>query len=305
MEASVSLKKIGKLINGRSVLAGLSFGIERGSIMAIVGPNDSGKSVLLRVISGFSKPEFGSVFIDGKDVHMRRLEVANSIGYMPQNINFDNDLTILENFKFHGKLYNMETELIHKRIALLSDKFGFRNFLHYFPQDLSFGFLKKTFLARTLLTDPEILLLEEPTSSLDLRSQYFIWDFLQELRGKKTVIYTTHNVQEAERLHDRIVIMNHGHIALDGTLDKLLHNAGDLFHFQIHFQNLSKEVYERIKKVTTVVSPSQVGQVFDFYARERKVFFDVIKLVIEENLMGYNVDQVGLETLMMTSTENQ
>ena len=209
MEASVSLKKIGKVLNGRSVLAGLSFGIERGSIMAVVGPNDSGKSALLRVISGFSKPEYGSVFIDGKDVHLRRLEIAKSIGYMPQNINFDNDLTVFENFQFHGRIYNMETEMINRKIALLSDQLDFRHFLNDFPCDISSGFQKKALLARTLLTDPEVLLLEEPTSSLDLRSQYLVWDFLQEMRGEKTIIYTTHSIREAERVHDRIVIMHH------------------------------------------------------------------------------------------------
>ncbi|MFL3050787.1 MAG: ABC transporter ATP-binding protein, partial [Candidatus Neomarinimicrobiota bacterium] len=280
MEASVSLKKIGKVLNGRSVLAGLSFGIERGSIMAVVGPNDSGKSALLRVISGFSKPEYGSVFIDGKDVHLRRLETAKSIGYMPQNINFDNDLTVFENFQFYGRIYNMETEMINRRIALLSDQLGFHNFLNDFPSDISFGFQKKALLARTLLTDPEVLLLEEPTSSLDLRSQYLVWDFLQEMRGERTIIYTTHSIREAERVHDRIVIMHHGHVALDGSLDKLLENAGELFHFQIHFQNLTKELYEKLSKITTVVSPSQIGQVFDFYARERKIFFDVMRLAI-------------------------
>lgn len=303
MEASVSLKKIGKVLNGRSVLAGLSFGIERGSIMAVMGPNDSGKSALLRVIAGFSKPEYGSVFIDGKDVHLRRLETAKSIGYMPQNINFDNDLTVFENFQFYGRIYNMETEMINRRIALLSDQLGFRHFLNDFPCDISSGFQKKALLARTLLTDPEVLLLEEPTSSLDLRSQYLVWDFLQEMRGERTIIYTTHSIREAERVHDRIVIMHHGHVALDGTLDKLLENAGELFHFQIHFQNLTKELYEKLSKITTVVSPSQIGQVFDFYARERKIFFDVMRLAIEEELVGYNADKVGLETLIMTSTE--
>ena len=303
MEASVSLKKIGKVLNGRSVLAGLSFGIERGSIMAIVGPNDSGKSALLRVISGFSKPEYGSIFIDGKDVHLRRLETAKHIGYMPQKINFDNDLTIFENFQFYGKIYNMEPKMINRRIALLSDQLGFRHFLNDFPFELSSGFQKKALLARTLLTDPEVLLLEEPTSSLDIRSQYLVWDFLQEMSGDKTIIYTTHSIREAERVHDRIVVMHHGHVALDGALDKLLENSGELFHFQIHFQSLEKEIYEKLSKITTVVSPSQVGQVFDFYARERKVFFDVMRLAIEEELIGYNADKVGLETLIMTSTE--
>ena len=151
----------------------------------------------------------------------------------------------------------------------------------------------------------DVLLLEEPTASLDLRSQYEVWDFLQEMRGSKTIIYTTHSIREAERVHDRLVIMDHGKVALDGTLDRLLENAGELFHFQIHFKKLPKELYKNMSKVTTVVSPSQIGEVFDFYARERKVFFDIMELAIQEELLDYAADKVGLETLIMTSTEEQ
>ncbi len=304
MEASISLKKIGKVLNGRSVLAGLSFGIERGSIMAVVGPNDSGKTALLKVIAGFSKPEYGSIFIDGMDIQLRRTETASVVGYMPQEVNLDRHLTILENLQFHGRLYAVPHKRMNRQIASLSERLGFRKFIHDFPAALSSGYQKRIMLCRTLLSDPQVLLLEEPTSSLDLRSQYVVWDFLQEMRGSKTIVYTTQSIREAERVHDRILIMHHGHVALDGTLDRLLENAGELFHFQIHFQKLPKDLYEKMRKVTTVVSPSQVGQVFDFYGRERKVFFDIMELAMKEELVDYSADKVGLETLIMTSTED-
>ncbi|MEE2877089.1 MAG: ABC transporter ATP-binding protein [Candidatus Neomarinimicrobiota bacterium] len=304
MEASVSLKKVGKVLNGRSLLAGLSFGIERGSIMAVVGPNDSGKTALLKVISGFSKPEYGSVFIDGKDAQLRRTETASMVGFMPQEINLDPQLSVLENLQFHGRLYRVPRDRMNRRISSLSERLDFKQFIHEFPGDLSSGYQRRALLCRTLLPDPQVLLLEEPTGSLDLRSQYIVWDFLQEMRGSKTIVYTTHSIREAERVHDRIVIMHHGHVALDGTLDRLLENTGELFHFQIHFRKLPKNLYETMSKVTTVVSPSQVGQVFDFYARERKVFFEIIKLAMKEELIDYSANKVGLETLIMTSTES-
>ncbi len=137
MEASISLKKIGKVLNGRSVLSGLSFGIERGSIMAVVGPNDSGKTALLKVIAGFSKPEYGSVFIDGMDVQLRRVETAIVVVYMPQEINLDRRLTVLENLQFHGRLYGVPRERMSRQITSLSEKLGFRQFIHDFPDDLS------------------------------------------------------------------------------------------------------------------------------------------------------------------------
>lgn len=305
MEASISLKKIGKVLNGRSVLAGLSFGIERGSIMAVVGPNDSGKSTLLKVIAGLSRPEFGSVFIDGMDVQLRKIETASVVGYMPQAANFDPHLTVLENLQFHGRLYGMTPELITSRISSLADRIGVLEFIHDFPHTLSAGLQKRAMLVRTLLPDPHILLLEEPTASLDLRSHYEVWDFLQEMRGSNTIVYTTQSVREAERFHDRLVIMHHGQVALDGSLDRLVENAGELYHFQIHFKKLTDEMFDRMTKVTTVVSPSRIGQVFDFYARQRRVFFEIMKLAIDDELVDYDAERVGLETLIMTSTEDE
>ena len=107
MEASVSLKKIGKNIEKESILAGLSFGIERGSITSIIGPNDSGKSLLLNMIAGGLSPDFGSIYINGNNIVNREKKIFSKIGYMPQYINLDENLNILENFQFHARLYEM------------------------------------------------------------------------------------------------------------------------------------------------------------------------------------------------------
>ena len=97
--------------------------------------------------------------------------------------------------------------------------------------------------------------------------------------------------------------MHRGKVILDGTLDKLLSDTGELHHFQIHFELLPDELYDNLIKLTTLVSPSKIGEIFDFYARERKVLFDVIRMAIESELVDYRADKVGLETLILTSRE--
>jgi len=283
----------------------MSFGVERGSLVALIGPNDAGKSTLLKVLAGIAKPEFGNVFINGLDAQLRKDETKRIVGYMPQSPNLDYFLTIRENLQFHGALYDLPEQLVRSRIKKFSRIFNIREILDDFPRSLSHGFLKRVLLARTLLHDPEILLLDEPTTSLDIRSKYFVWEYLQEIKGKKTVIYTTQSIEEAERIHDRITLIDKGKVVLDGTLDKLLLDSGELYHFQLHFDLLSDELYDQFTKITTVVNPSRIGQIFDFYGRERKVLFDVIKLGIDSVLIDYRSDQVGLETLIITSTENQ
>lgn len=303
MEASVSLKKLGKVLNNRTVLSGLSFGIERGSMTVIVGDNDAGKSTLLKVIAGIAKPEFGNVFVNGLDVQLRKNETSTVVGYMPQSPDFDRQLTIRQNLTFHGMLYGLDKDVVRRRVRKLAHTFEVLDYLDDFPESLSRGFLKRTMLIKVLIHDPEILLLDEPTTSLDIRSRYIVWNYLLSKKGSKTVIFTTQYIEEAERIHDRIVIMHHGKVILDGTLDKLLSDTGELHHFQIHFELLPDELYNNLIKLTTLVNPSKIGKIFDFYARERKVLFDVIKMAIGSDLVDYRADKVGLETLILTSRE--
>jgi lipooligosaccharide transport system ATP-binding protein len=304
LEASVSLKKVGKLLDGQSVLAGLSFGIERGSIMALVGLNNAGKSTLLRVLAGVSRPEYGNVFINGLDVQIRPEETKRLVGYMPQSPNFDNQLTLRENYLFQGGLYRLSDGVIKSQIAKLTRILDMADMLDYFPDELSRGYLKRAMLIRTLLHDPPILFLDEPTSSLDIRGKYLVWDLFENLRGSKTIVYATQSLDEAERVHDRICILHHGKIVLEGSLDRLLETTGELHHFQIHFRKLNDDMLQTLSKITTVVRPEKIGETFDFYGRDRQVLFDVMKLAIQSSLVDYKAEKVGLETLLVSVTED-
>lgn len=305
MEASISLKKVGKVVDGRSVLVGLSFGVERGSLVALLGPNDAGKSTLLKVLAGIAKPEFGNVFINGLDVQLRRDETKKVVGYMPQAPNLDHQMTVRENLQFHGALYDMPKKGVGTRINKLARILDMVDFLDVFPGTLSHGFLKRAMLIRTLLHDPEILLLDEPTTSLDTRSRYLVWEYLQSIRARKTVVYATQSIEEAEKMHDRIAIIHRGKVVLDGTLDGLLQDSGKLYHFQVHFDGLSDELYSQLNKITTIINPSRIGQIFDFYGRDRKVLLDVFRQAMDSNFLDYRSERVGLETLILTSTEGE
>ncbi len=304
MEASVSLKKVGKLLDGQSVLAGLSFGIERGSIMAVVGLNDAGKSTLLKVLAGVSRPEYGNVYINGIDAQLRPNEIKLLVGYLPQSPNFDCQLTLRENYLFHGALYGLSDTIIKSQIAKLTRALEIKEILDYFPNELSRGHQKRAMLVRTLLHDPPVLFLDEPTSSLDIRGKYLVWDLFENFRGSKTIVYATQSLEEAERVHDRISILHHGNIVLEGSLDRLLETTGELHHFQIHFRKLDDDMLQTLSGITTVIRPEKIGETFDFYGRDRQVLFDVMKLAIQSSLVDYKAEKVGLETLLVSVTED-
>ena len=121
MEASITLKKVGKLVGDKTILAGLSFGVERGSLVAIVGVNDSGKSILLKLLSGFENPNYGQVFIHGLDMEKRRNETRQLIGYVPYENDLDPWLTLEQNIRFNANLYSVDEKKCSDRLKRYSN----------------------------------------------------------------------------------------------------------------------------------------------------------------------------------------
>ena len=298
MEASITLKKVGKLIGDKTILAGLSFGVERGSLVAIVGVNDSGKSTLLKLLSGFENPNYGQVFIHGLDMQKRRIDTRKLIGYVAHESDLDPWLTLKQNIQFTANLYGIEQNLCNERIQKYCDFLGLLPYLNEFTFQVSSGIRKKTMLVRELVHDPTILILDEPTSFMDAESIRLTWDLLKELKGKKSIIYVSHSLTEIEQAHDRILVFNEGKIIMDGHLDKLLESTLDYHQFQIEFEDLSDTLYKKLTTVSTVVSPNKMENIFHFYGRKRSVFFDVINIASTELMVDLNVKKLGLRDLL-------
>tara|TARA_B100000427_G_scaffold323909_1_gene328103 strand:- start:288 stop:1214 length:927 start_codon:yes stop_codon:yes gene_type:complete len=298
MEASITLKKVGKLIDDKTILAGLSFGVERGSLVAIVGVNDSGKSTLLKLLSGFENPNYGQVFIHGLDMQKRRRETRRLIGYVCHESDLDPWLTLRQNILFTSNLYGIDQNLAKKRMKEYCDALGLFSYLNESTYRVSSGIKKKTMLVRELVHDPSILILDEPTSFMDAESIRLTWDLLKELKGEKSIIYVSHSLSEIEQSHDRILVFNEGKIIMDGHLDKLLESTLDYHQFQIEFEDLSDKLYKKLTTVSTVVSPNKMENIFHFYGRKRSVFFDVINVASTELMVDLNVKKLGLRDLL-------
>ena len=217
MEASITLKKVGKLIDDKTILAGLNFGIERGSLVAIIGDNEAGKSLLLKVISASEYQEYGQVFIDGIDSKKRRTEVTSKIAYIPHELDLDPWLTLEQNIRFSGLLYSISLETINTRMVQYARDLHIVPHLKKMVKDISPGIIRMGMIIRSLVHDPEILILDDPTAFMDAESYRHTWDLLLRLKGEKTVVYVSQSLQEVESAHDRILVLENGRIALDGT----------------------------------------------------------------------------------------
>lgn len=298
MEASITLKKVGKLVGDNTILAGLSFGVERGSLVAIVGVNDAGKSTLLKLLSGFENPNYGQVFIHGLDMEKRRRETRKLVGYVSHENDLDPWLTLEQNIRFAGLLYGVTEQQMNSRIKKFAGALNMASYLGKFAMNVSHGIQKKTMLIRELVHDPDVLVMDEPTGYMDAESIRLTWDLLKEIKGEKTVIYVSNALAEIEQAHDRILVFHEGRILMDGHLDKLLESTLDYHQFQIEFQNLSEELYQKLSKVSTVVSPNRLDNIFHFYGRTRNVFFDVIRAASDEFMIDLNVKKLGLRDLL-------
>ena len=298
MEASITLKKVGKLIDEKTIVAGLTFGIERGSLVAIIGANDTGKSILLRLLSGYEKPDYGNIFIHGLDMQKRKSKTRQLIGFVPHETDLDPWLTIEQNIRFSSLLYNVNDVDYKNRLELYANKLAITEFMGNHASKVSYGIQKRAMLVRALMHDPEILILDEPTGFMDAPSVRLTWDLLKKIKGDKSIIYVSNSLQEVEQAHDRILVFKNGKIIMDGSLDKLLESTLDYHQFQIEFDNLSDDLYRKLSNVATVVSPSRIENIFHFYGRERSVFFDIVKVASESLMVDLNVKKLGLRDLM-------
>ena len=298
MEASLTLKKVGKLIGDKTILAGLSFGIERGSLVAIVGLNDSGKSILLKLLSGYENPNYGQVFVQGLDMEKRRSETRKLIGYVSYENDLDPWLTIKQNIGFNANLYSVDNKLFTERLKKYSSALNLDSYLNEYAFRVSGGIQKKAMLIRGLIHDPDILVIDEPTGYMDAESIRQTWDLIKELKGKKSVIYVSNSLAEIEQAHDRILVFHEGRIIMDGHLDKLLESTLDYHQFQIEFDNLSDDLYKTLKNIATIVSPNRMDNTFHFYGRTRTVFFDAIKAASDQMMIDLDVKKLGLRDLL-------
>ena len=298
MEASITLKKVGKLVGDKTILASLTFGVERGSLVAVIGDNEAGKSMLLKVISGIEYQEYGQVFINGLDAQKRRLEVMGSISFVPHEVDLDPWLTLEQNIQFMGKLYGVETETVNTRMVQLARELHIIPYLKRMAGELSPGIVKKGMLLRALIHDPEILIMDDPTAFMDAESYRHTWDLLLRLRGQKTIVYVSQSLQEVEEAHDRILVLEDGRIVLDGSLDKLLGSTFEFHQFQIEFETLSDDLFKILSKLPKVKNPSRIGNSIHFYGQERNVFFDVLNAASAAVMKDISVQKLGLQDLM-------
>ena len=212
-----------KSYEGREVVAGLSFELRRGECYGLLGPNGAGKTTTLRCCLGLTAPDSGDIMLAGEPVPARAREARARIGVVPQFDNLDPDFTAAENLIVYGRYFGMADSAIRPLIPGLLDFAGLAGKEKANIRSLSGGMKRRLTLARALVNDPELLLLDEPTTGLDPQARHLIWERLKRLLAQgKTILLTTHFMDEAERLCQRLAIIDGGRMVGEGPPRELI-----------------------------------------------------------------------------------
>jgi len=220
---AITVHNLTKKFGGFTAVDTISFEVKTGEIFAFLGPNGAGKSTTIKMLTTLLRPTSGSIVLNGFDPTREQDAVRKSFGIVFQDPSLDDELTAYENIDFHGILYGVPTELRQKRIRELMDIVGLWDKRNNLVKTFSGGMKRRLEIARGLSHHPKIFFLDEPTLGLDPQTRNQIWEYIQKLNKKEgiTIFFTTHYMEEAEKMAQRIAIIDYGKIIMQGTVEEL------------------------------------------------------------------------------------
>jgi sodium transport system ATP-binding protein len=236
VNASNLVKRFGNF----TAVDSISLRVQAGEVVGVLGPNGAGKTTALRMIAGILKPTAGEVWVNGLNVHERPLEAKRRIGFLSGDTQLYQRLTPRELLYYFGRIFEVPEPLLSQRVAALIEQLEITSFATQICKTLSSGQKQRVNIARTFLHQPDLLILDEPTATLDIISGEFILQSIRREREEgRGILFSTHLVHEAECLCDRIYLLYGGRVVAHGTLAEILNGAGrpnlrEAFLFNIH-----------------------------------------------------------------------
>lgn len=306
METLIEIKNITKSFENKKVLDNVSFSINKGEIFGIIGQSGAGKTVLMKALIGFYKPESGDILFDGKSIFKNRKQVLKTIGFASQKHSIYPDLSVKENLKYFGKLYglkNKDIEANSKKVLGLVELSDFRNKM---AGKMSGGMRRRLDIACAMVHDPKILILDEPEAGLDPVLRKHVAELIQKIRNEgTTIILSSHFMNEIEPLCDRVAMLKQGSLVAYGSPMELLTKYADNYEIVIRaYPGNYANILNWLKKNKLQIIASKVeGNRLMLYVPQKASPEDYVEFIvkslkpIKETLMGIQLNQLSLDIL--------
>ncbi|WP_422089527.1 gliding motility-associated ABC transporter ATP-binding subunit GldA [Tenacibaculum ovolyticum] len=295
---SIQLTSISKTYAAQKAVNGISFKAEKGEIVGFLGPNGAGKSTTMKILTGFIKPDEGVVSVNGIDVVKNPIETQKSIGYLPEHNPLYLDMYVREYLQFQASIYKVSKN----KIGEVIEKVGLGSEAHKKIEQLSKGYRQRVGLAAAILHDPEVLILDEPTTGLDPNQLVEIRELIKELGKNKTVLFSTHIMQEVEAVCNRVIIINKGELIVDKAISELKTSNEQVIKVTFDYK-LEEQFIQRLPNLIHYKNTVDNNWRLTFEAKEdmRPVIFDFA----QENglkILGLNAENKDLESLFRELT---
>ncbi|MFZ1978868.1 MAG: ABC transporter ATP-binding protein [Bacteroidota bacterium] len=303
----INVSNLRKTFDTIEALKGISFNIPQGECYGLLGPNGAGKTTTISIMSTLIEPNEGEVSIGGYDLKMNPLECKKNIGIVTQEIALYNELSAYDNLLFWGGLYNVPKPELLARIDEIVNLLGLTDRKNDKVRTYSGGMKRRINIASALLHRPKVLFMDEPTVGIDPQSRNLIFEVVEKLHKEgMTIVYTTHYMEEAERLCDRIGIIDNGEIIAQGTLDELRTSGSMKETVVISFTNLSDECFNIIANEWKDLQ--RFDDTIHFYSMNIQVALSKIILKCSEvglDIRHIDIRKINLETIFLSLTGKQ
>ncbi len=305
MAAYIYLKEVGKKNKNNFVIADLTLGLEKGKSLAIIGGNNSGKSMLLKILAGIIKADFGTIFIDGEEFTCSNLNLRKKICYIPEYIDFVPNLTVYENLFIYLNLYKEISSYDAKSIILnWADIFSFSQYLYKQVNNIENSKLKIISLSRAFIQQPDILILDQPTKELDLDKQNLFWKKANSVLKNTTIIFSSYDFNEIEDYSDRISFLNNGKIQLNGSIKQIMSQTQAYSYYKIIFKDLVSEEFKNILKENSDCYHLNIeDNEVEFYSPSKESSISLIKKAFTYNILDFKERPFNFKDIFLTQTK--
>lgn len=248
----IEINNLTKKFGHNVVLDDISFTVKKGEILGLLGPNGAGKTTTMKIITSFWTPTKGSVIIDGIDIQVDSIKTRQLIGYLPETVPLYDDMRVYEYLRFVGEIRGLDKEHVKKRLKEVVDDCGLKKVIRQPIEELSKGYRQRVGLAQAIMHNPDILILDEPTTGLDPNQIVEIRNLIKELGREKTVIFSTHILGEVSATCDRVIIISNGKIAGEGKPEELAAKAGGQEVIYVKIKGPQEAVLAKLKEIDNV-----------------------------------------------------